>query len=72
MDANWMQDEELSSISKDKLLLINSFLTDTSKMSQNEHNEKMQTTKHYIFQRRNGTDYGDCQKTRHTGGNCQN
>lgn len=36
MDANWMQDEELSSISKDKLLLINSFLTDTSKMSQKE------------------------------------
>ena len=36
MDANWMQDEELSSISKDKLMLINSFLTDTSKMSQKE------------------------------------
>ena len=36
MNANWMQDEELSNISKDKLMLINSFLTDTSKMSQKE------------------------------------
>ncbi len=36
MDANWMQDSDLSNISKDKLLLINSFLTDTSKMSQKE------------------------------------
>ena len=36
MDANWMQDDELSNISKEKLLLINSFLTDTSKMSQKE------------------------------------
>lgn len=36
MDANWMQDEELSNISKDKLMLINSFLTDTSRMSQKE------------------------------------
>ena len=36
MDANWMQGEELSNISKDKLILINSFLTDTSKMSQKE------------------------------------
>ena len=36
MDANWMQDNELSNISKDKLLLINSFLTDTSKMNQKE------------------------------------
>lgn len=36
MDANWMQDDELSNISKDKLLLINSFLTDTSRMSQKE------------------------------------
>ena len=31
-----MQDEELSNISKDKLMLINSFLTDTSRMSQKE------------------------------------
>ncbi len=31
-----MQDNELSNISKDKLLLINSFLTDTSRMSQKE------------------------------------
>ena len=36
MDANWMQDNELSNISKDKLMLINSFLTDTSRMSQKE------------------------------------
>lgn len=36
MDVNWMQDDELSNISKDKLLLINSFLTDTSKMKQKE------------------------------------
>ena len=36
MDANWMQDNELSNISKDKLLLINSFLTNTSKMNQKE------------------------------------
>ncbi len=36
MDANWMQDDELSNISKDKLMLINSFLTDTSRMSQKE------------------------------------
>ena len=36
MDANWMQDNELSNISKEKLLLINSFLTDTSKMNQKE------------------------------------
>ncbi len=36
MDANWMQDEQLSNIAKDKLVLINSFLTDTSKMSQKE------------------------------------
>ena len=36
MDANWMQDDELSNISKEKLLLINSFLADTSKMSQKE------------------------------------
>lgn len=36
MDANWMQDNDLSNISKDKLLLIHSFLTDTSKMSQKE------------------------------------
>ena len=36
MDANWMQDDELSNISKDKLMLINSFLTDTSKMNQKE------------------------------------
>lgn len=36
MDTNWMQDEELSNISKDKLVLINSFLTDTSRMSQKE------------------------------------
>ena len=36
MDANWMQDDELSNISKEKLLLINSFLTDTSKMNQKE------------------------------------
>ena len=36
MNANWMQDEELSNISKDKLMLINSFLTDTSKMNQKE------------------------------------
>ena len=31
-----MQDSELSNISKDKLMLINSFLTDTSRMSQKE------------------------------------
>ena len=36
MNANWMQDKELSNISKDKLMLINSFLTDTSKMNQKE------------------------------------
>lgn len=36
MNANWMQDSELSNISKDKLMLINSFLTDTSKMNQKE------------------------------------
>lgn len=36
MNANWMQDSELSNISKDKLMLINSFLTDTSRMSQKE------------------------------------
>ncbi len=36
MDANWMQDNELSNISKEKLMLINSFLTDTSRMSQKE------------------------------------
>ena len=36
MDANWMQDEELSNISKDKLLLINSFFSFTSRMSQKE------------------------------------
>ena len=36
MNANWMQDDELSNISKEKLLLINSFLADTSKMSQKE------------------------------------
>ena len=36
MNANWMQDDELSNISKEKLVLINSFLTDTSKMNQKE------------------------------------
>ena len=36
MNANWMQDDELSNISKEKLFLINSFLTDTSKMNQKE------------------------------------
>lgn len=36
MNANWMQDDELSNISKEKLLLINSFLTDTGKMNQKE------------------------------------
>lgn len=36
MNANWMQDSELSNISKEKLMLINSFLTDTSRMSQKE------------------------------------
>lgn len=36
MDANWMQDSELSNISKDKLMLINSFLTDTGRMNQKE------------------------------------
>lgn len=36
MDSNWMQDNELSNISKEKLLLIHSFLTDTSKLTQKE------------------------------------
>lgn len=36
MDADWMQDNELSNISKDKLSLIHSFLTDTGRMNQKE------------------------------------